>query len=157
MEANRLNNVNRSNNENRSYSASRVSRASRSVLCLLLSAMMIFAPLLDVGPGARAAGPYDSVAENAVKWLDANQEQSGAFGKTNEVLETSEVLTLIPAVAFADPNTATRATNWLKAQQLNNNDNLFRTLGVPAIQAERGLEEILAAQDQDGGWSLSSS
>ncbi len=123
------------------------------LLSIVMVGLLTFT-LLPV-PVAWAFGPYDAAIENAVKWLENSQKPSGAFGDSQMVLETSEVLTLVPTGAFSKPDTVLRAQSWLTGQTAQNHDDLFRQLGVPALQTGRGVAEILSVQNEDGGFGLS--
>jgi len=131
-------------------------REKRALSFIIATLLVIALP----GPAALGApapngGNYNNAITNAVKWLEVNQNTNGSFGNSMQILETSEVITLVSASAFSSPNVTSRASSWLKTQQDRNNDDLFRMLGVPDLLAGRGFGEILDAQKDDGGWGIS--
>gem|GEM_PF-289106 len=141
-------------------------KRKQRALSVVMAILLIFALPSIVTLSAPGDGSFDTALSRAVNWLEANQKADGSFGEADgsygdamQVLETAEVLTLVPADAFSSPNAVAGASNWLQAQSASarNHDDLFRVIGVPAVQAERGTDAILAAQNKDGGWGISAS
>jgi len=93
-------------------------------------------------------------ASKAINWLKQNQNSNGSWGTLLNIMETSEVIACIAEDDFSNTDVQDRAISWLKSQNHRNNDELFRQLSVPALQAERGVENILNRQNPDGGWSI---
>lgn len=134
-------------------------RGRQCVLSLISIALLvtIFMLPLPKALGAPNEGMYDVEIAKAVRWLESNQKASGSFGDNMQILETSEVLTLVSPNAFSNLNVVSRASDWLSTQVPDNHDDLFRMLGVATIKTERDTSEILGAQNLDGGWGISGS
>lgn len=102
-----------------------------------------------------AYGENSDISQSTINWLIDNQEPDGKWTGDLPFIETAEVLSLVNADTFEDSRVIDKGIAWLKSQNIQNNDYLFRLLKIPTFQEEMGMDVLLEKQNMDGGWPLS--